>query len=178
MTKRNNIIWKVIKTVCWVIFFLYCMKTLDLIVSYSYSLYNPADAKDLYHGLDLSQLYFSNKLHYSLTVLVIIIISALKALVFYFATTLFKILNFVKPFSRDISRIITKITYYTFAIGIVSGIVEIFVNRLSANGYNFSPIESLWGDGDAYFFMSAILFVIALIFKKGIELQSENELTV
>jgi len=45
-------------------------------------------------------------------------------------------------------------------------------------GYNIDLIERYWNDGGAYLMMSAILFVIALIFKKGIELQNENDLTV
>jgi hypothetical protein len=39
--------------------------------------------------------------------------------------------------------------------------------------------EELRFDGDdEWFFMSMVLYVFSQIFKKGIELQSENELTV
>jgi hypothetical protein len=34
------------------------------------------------------------------------------------------------------------------------------------------------GGSDVWIFMSVILFVIAQIFRRGIEIQSENELTV
>lgn len=34
------------------------------------------------------------------------------------------------------------------------------------------------GGADVWFFMTVILFVIGHIFKRGIEIQSENELTV
>jgi ABC-type multidrug transport system fused ATPase/permease subunit len=149
-----------------------------LIISYIDSLFNPTKAEDIYKGFDLSQLFAESKIRYTIAVIVLVIISGLKAYVFYFAIRLFKILNFAKPFSKHVSKVITKITYFTFVIGIISGMVEIIVSKISENRYNFGPVETLWSDSDAYLFMSAILFVIALIFRKGIELQTENELTV
>jgi hypothetical protein len=39
-------------------------------------------------------------------------------------------------------------------------------------------LNEYWTDGKAFILMSAVLFIIATIFKRGIELQSENDLTV
>jgi uncharacterized membrane protein len=105
-------------------------------------------------------------------------LSALKAYVFFITLKLFKSLNLVKPFSENVSAIITKITYLTFSIGIISIIAQVLVSRLSEKGYNSSLAERYWDDGGAYLAMTAILFAIALIFNKGIELQKENDLTV
>ena len=108
----------------------------------------------------------------------IIGVSALKAFVFFIVLKLFKKLNLVKPFSETVSSIILKITYYAFAIGIISIITQQIIQRLIQKGFNVGVVERYWDDGGVYLMMSAILFVIALIFQKGIELQKENDLTV
>ena len=109
---------------------------------------------------------------------VIIIISALKAYLLFIALKLFKALNLVKPFSEKVQRIITKITYYTFSIGIISYIAQQLGKKLLDKGYDVGLAERYWNDGGAYLVMSAILFLIVLIFQKGMELQNENDLTV
>jgi len=178
MFKRNKVIKEIIQLICYLAFFGYFMKTLDLIVSYAYSLSDPASANDFYKGIDLSGLLDESKLYYTLSVLVLVIISALKSYVFYLTTRIFKMLNFVNPFSKDISGTIAKITYITFLIGLSSGAFEIITKEILETGFKMRTLETFWQYGDSYLFMAAILFVITLIFKKGIELQTENELTV
>lgn len=178
MSKRNDFIWKAIQTICWLIFAGYCVQTGALVFNYIFSLFKPIATHNLHLGLDLSELYVKSKSIYTLVFALIIAISALKAYVFFIALKLFKSLNLVKPFSENVSAIIKKITYYTFSIGIISFIAQELVSRLSEKGYNCGLAERYWDDGGAFLAMTAILFAIALIFNKGIELQKENELTV
>ncbi len=110
--------------------------------------------------------------------LVSILISALKAYVFYLVLGLFKVLDMVKPFSENISRIISGITTFSFATGIASMIARQFVERLMEKGYDASAMERFWNDSGAYLMMSAVLFVVSLVFRKGLELQNETDLTV
>lgn len=42
---------------------------------------------------------------------------------------------------------------------------------------NGLPIPENWISGE-FIFLAGVIFIIAQIFKKGIELQSENELTI
>jgi len=178
MTKRNDFIWKAIQTICWLIFAGYCIQTGALLFNYIFSLFKPITTNNLHLGLDLSNLYIKSKIIYTIVFLLIISISALKAYVLYVALKLFKSLNLAKPFSVAVSAIISKITYYTFSIGIISLIALQFGKRILSRGYDVGLAERYWNDGGAYLVMSAILFLIALIFKKGVELQSENDLTV
>ncbi len=178
MSKRNNFIWKAIQATCWLIFVGYCVLAGALLFNYIFSLFKPVATHNLHLGLDLSVLYNESKIIYSLVFAVIIMISALKGFVFYIVIQLFKVLNLVKPFSEKVSAIILRITYFAFVIGISSIIAQQLVIKLSDKGYNVGLVERYWNDGGAYLMMSAILFVIALIFQKGIELQNENDLTV
>ena len=178
MSKRNNFIWKGIQVICWLIFFGYCIQTGALIFNYIFSLFKPIATHNLHLGLDLSELYLKSKSIYIFVFILMIVISALKAYLFYVVLKLFKTLNITKPFSNSVNRIILKITYYTFSIGIISIIAQEFTDQLSNKGYNVGIVERYWNDGAGYLVMTAILFVISFIFKKGIELQIENDLTV
>lgn len=178
MSKRNNFIWKGIQVICWLIFFGYCIQTGALIFNYVFSLFKPIATHNLHLGLDLSELYLKSKSIYTFVFALIVAISALKAYIFFISLKFFKTLNTIKPFSENVSTIITKITYFTFSIGIISIIAQEVANQLSDKGYNVGLVERYWNDGGGYLVMTVILFVIAFIFKKGIELQNENDLTV
>ena len=178
MSKRNNFIWKGIQVICWLIFFGYCIQTGTLVFNYIFSLFKPIATHNLHLGLDLSELYLKSKLVYTLVFTQIVAISALKAYLFFITIKLFKSLNIVKPFSENVSAIITKITYYTLSIGIISIVSQQIVHQLSTKGYRVELVDRYSNDGGAYLLMTAILFAIAFIFKKGIELQNENDLTV
>jgi hypothetical protein len=178
MSKRNDFIWKAIQAICWLIFVGYCVQTGTLLFNYIFSLFKPTATHNLHLGLDLSELFSKNKTLYTLVFFAIITISALKAYLFFIAIKLFKILNLVKPFSENVSTFITKITYYTLSIGIFSIIAHQFFEKIFEKGFDVGLAKRYCNDGGAYLLMSAILFVIALIFQKGIELQNENDLTV
>jgi hypothetical protein len=178
MSKRNNFIWKAIQVICWLIFLGYCIQTGALLFNYIFSLFKPIATHNLYLGIDLSELYLKSKSIYTFVFTLMVVISAFKAYLFFIALKLFKTLNITKPFSENVSAIITKITYCTFSIGIISIIAQEVANQLSEKGYNVGLVERYWNDGGAYLVMTAILFTIAFIFKKGIELQNENDLTV
>jgi hypothetical protein len=178
MSKRYNFIWKGIQATCWLIFIGYCIQSGALIFNYVFSLFKPIATHNLHLGLDLSELYSKSKSIYTLVFALLIAVSALKAYLFFVVLKLFKTLNLTKPFSENVSGIITKITYYTLSIGIISIIAREIVSQLSFKGYHLGMVDRYWNDGGAYLLMTAVLFAIAFIFKKGIELQNENDLTV
>lgn len=178
MSKRNDFIWKAIQTICWLIFAGYCIQSGTLLFNYIYSLFSPIATHNLHLGLNLSELYSKSIVIYSLTFSIIIVVSTLKAYLLFITLRLFKELNLANPFSDNVRSIIAKITYYTFSIGLLSLIVEHFFKKLLLKGFQLGEVEKYVNDGGAYLVMSAILFLIAMIFQKGIELQNENDLTI
>lgn len=177
MTK-NRFIWKVIYVVCWLIFIGYCIQTGTLLFNYIFSLFNPIAVYNLHLGLNLSQLYNNSKLVYSLLFFVIISVSALKAYVFYLVVKLFRELNLNRPFSFEVAMSVSKFARYPFSIGLICLLVQQIEKKVFATEYNISAANGYWHDGGAYLMMSAIIFIIAMIFQKGVELQNENDLTV
>jgi Protein of unknown function (DUF2975) len=178
MTKRNDFIWKFIQVISWIILAGYCVQTGALLFNYVYSLFRPIATENLYLGLNLSSIYNKNIFLYNTLFSLIIFLSALKAYVFYLVIKIFFKLNLVKPFSDEVANLISKISYCAFVIGITGYITHRFTKGLIQKGYDIISAERFWDDSSAYIMMAAIVFVIALIFKKGIELQKEQDLTV
>lgn len=178
MSKRNDFIWKAIQTICWLIFAGYCVQTGTLAFNYIFSLFKPVATHNLHLGFDLSDLYSKSKEFYTVVMAVAITMSALKAYLLYLAIRLFRSLDIVKPFSGEVHKQITTITYYTFLIGIISVTARELVQRIFDKAYAEGFVERYWNDGGAYLVMSAIMFVIVVVFQRGIELQNENDLTV
>lgn len=178
MSKQEDFIWKALWVISWIIFIGFCIQTGAFLFNYIFSLFRPEATNNLYDGLNLSDTYLRSKVVYSFLFSFIIVISGLKAFVFYQVIKIFMKLNLVKPFSEDVAQLITGISYFSFAIGITSEIAHKFTKSIVQKGYQVDTIEKFWNDSAVFLMMAAILYIISLVFKKGIELQNENDLTV
>jgi hypothetical protein len=45
-------------------------------------------------------------------------------------------------------------------------------------GFNIDKLDQFWTDSQAFILMAAVIYIIATIIKRGIEIQNENDLTV
>lgn len=178
MSKQEDFIWKALEVISWIIFIGFCIETGAFLFNYIFSFFRPEATNNLYNGLNLSDTYIRSKVAYSFLFSFIIVISGLKAFVFYLVIKIFMKLNLVKPFSEEVSQLITGISYFSFAIGIISEIAHKFTKSIVQKGYQVDTIEKFWNDSAVFLMMAAILYIISLVFKKGIELQNENDLTV
>jgi len=178
MSKRNNFVFKALHIVAWVIFVGLCIEAGGLIVNFIFSLYKPEFVKNLYQKLDLSQMYNLSKWAYFGMYGFIMAISILKAYLFYVLIRLISKLNLSKPFSSYAAYQITKISYYTFAIGLISNLARQIANNLQQSGFEVDMLNQFLGDSQAYILMAAVIYVIATIFSRGVEIQNENDLTV
>jgi len=105
-------------------------------------------------------------------------LAILKAYLFYFVVEIFTKLNLGNPFNTEIAKLIEKIGFEAFVISIISIVAHQYTKGLIQDGFDVDTIESYWNDSSAFMMMAAILFIISQIFKKGIEIQNENDLTV
>ena len=102
----------------------------------------------------------------------------MKALAFYFTMKIFSTLNLVKPFSTEIASLISKISYLILTLGLLGTVALRYSESLEFIGVNLNELQPFWDDNAAYLLMGSIVFVIAQVFKKGLELQSESDLTI
>ncbi|TDQ15064.1 DUF2975 family protein [Algoriphagus boseongensis] len=178
MSAKTETIFKILKVFSWIVFIGLSIKAGALIFNYIFAWFNPAATHNLYDGLDLSALYQSNEIYYQSILSLLIILSISKAHVFYLIIQIQSKLNLVKPFSEGVSELILKISYSTFFIGILGWFTREFSRWLEKRGYELGSVGGYWEDYQAFFMMAGIIFIIAQIFKKGLELQNENDLTV
>jgi|SRR5690606_359181 hypothetical protein len=177
-TKYNLIGMNVVIIICWLIFIGCCIQAGGLLYSYIFSLFQPTYLNEHYLRLDLSKIYNENKTIYSLVAIVLIVTSATKALIFYYVLKLYKFFEPEKPFTRTILNILIKITYCTAFIGILLIVIKHILKNLSEKGYEVNLIVEFLEDGSTYIGIYIVLTVITWIFKKGIELQTDNDLTL
>lgn len=178
MSKQNNFVFIALHVIAWVIFVGLSIEAGGLIVNFIFTVFKPEFVDKLYQKLDLTTLYLqSTAVFYSMCSFVIVI-AVLKAILFYLLIELLLKLDLSKPFSQFVRRKILQISYYTFSIGLLSYIAGETARNLSHHGYEVDKLEQFWVDSNAFILMAAVIYVIAQIFKRGIEIQSENELTV
>ena len=108
----------------------------------------------------------------------ILFIAIMKAYLFYMVIRLLSKFDPSKPFSNFVSDQITQISYTTFSIGIISYIGRQIAISLEHYGYATDNLNPFWADSQAFVLMAAVIYAIAAIFKKGVEIQNENDLTV
>jgi hypothetical protein len=178
MTKRNNLIFTGLQIVSWVIFIGLCVEAGAMIVNFIFSLFKPEFVQKLYQKLDLSQMYDTSKLVYFGMYGFILTISILKAYLFYVVTMLLHKLDMLKPFSSYVAGKIKIISYITLNIGIISLIARETSRNMEHYGLESDKLNQFWEDGSAFLLMAAVIYVIATIFSRGVEIQNENDLTV
>ena len=175
---KNNFVFKSLHVVAWIIFVGLCIEAGGFLVNFIISIYKPELIQNLYNKLDLSEMYNRSKWAFFSVYSFILFISLLKAYLFYRVIRLLSKFNLSKPFNNFVSEQITQLSYYTFSIGILSYIARQTAKNLQHHGYATDNLNEFWADSQAFVLMAAVIYVIAAIFKKGVEIQIENDLTV
>lgn len=176
--KQNDFIFKALTVIAWIIFVALCIEACALLVNFIYSLFNPAVLKNLYQKLDLSEMYNRNTATYYSMYTFILVIAFFKAALFYDVIKLVSKLDLKRPFSSFVSKQISLISSITFAIGLISMVARQTANNLSHKGYDVNMLNDFWVDDQAYILLAGVIYAIATIFKRGIEIQNENDSTI
>ncbi len=178
MSKTNNFVFWGLYIVAWLIFVGLCIEAGSLIVNFFFSLYKPEFVQNLYQNLDLTELYNNNRFAFFGVYGFILIISILKASLFYIVVRLMHKMDLSKPFNSFVARHISLISYYTLSIGLLSYIAKEVTKRIAHYGFATDNLNQFWEDSQAFILMGAVIYIIATIFKKGVDIQNENDLTV
>lgn len=178
MSKTNNFVFWALYIVAWLIFVGLAIEAGGLVVNFFFSLYKPEFAQNLYQKLDLSEIYNDSKLVFFNIYSFILIISILKAYLFYVVIRLMHKMDLSKPFNTFVAKQISQISYFTISIGLLSYIARHLVKNLMHHGFIVDNLNQFWTDSQAFILMGAVIYIIATIFKKGVEIQNEVDLTV
>lgn len=178
MSKTNKFVFIALQIIAWIIFVGLCIEAGALIVNFIYCLFKPEVVHNLYQKLDLSQMYNESKWVFFGVYGFILTIAILKACLFYIVIKLILKIDLSKPFDTFVARQITLISYFTLSIGLFSYIAKEITKDLIHYGIKTDNIDKFWADSQAFIIMGAVIYIIATIFKKGVDIQNENDLTV
>lgn len=182
MKASTKQVLKILYILSWILFVGVSIEAGGFITNAFFALANPDIVKYLWHEVDLSGLLKYETGYFFVVTLIMGIVAVMKACLFYLIIIILhdKKLNMAQPFNKEVGRFIFKISYVTLFIGLFSMYGFKYAEWLVVKqGIKMPDVEYLHlGGADVWLFMSVILFVIAHIFKRGIEIQSENELTV
>jgi hypothetical protein len=175
MRTHSSFILKTMNVIFWIIFIGLCIKAGTILFSYIISMVvNPVARHNLYMGLNLSDLYDYSIAQYSLIMMIMLVLAGMKAYIGYGVVQIFMEMKMEKPFSEGIHDILIKISRIALWAGLLAIVGQAWSKELMKKDLDI-PIN--WSSGELLFF-AGVIYVIALVFQKGMELQSENELTI
>lgn len=182
MSVRTHYIQKTVYIVSWIIFIAVCIEAGSFIFSTMFTLLlGPQGAHKFWKPVDLSKLYNYDQSRFVMITSLMIIVAIMRALMFYIIVKIFhdKKLDLTQPFNEAVKGFVLKITYLAFGIALFSFWGQKLSEGLESQGVIMPGLQKLGlGGADVWLFMGVTLLVIAEMFKKGIELQEENDLTV
>ena len=166
----------------WIIFVGVCIEAGGFICNAFFTLAsNLVDVKKLWQQVDLSALYKYDHGYFFVVNLIMSIVAVMKAWLFYLIIKILhdKKLNMAQPFNKEMGRFIFNISYLALLIGLFSLWGVKYSKWLAGKGVEMPDIQDMrLGGADVWLFMGITLLVIAQIFRRGIEIQTENDLTV
>jgi len=164
----------VMKILSWLAVAGFIVQAGAILISYGVSWVNPDGAKNMYKGLDLYKLRQFNFSYYTSLVVFMVTLLLLKSFVWYLVTRTLSKISLSNPFTMEVARRLEKISYVligTWVVGILSNMYSNWLLKKTGQLFESTSVDEL-------FFMAGLVFIISQVFKRGIEIQSENELTV
>ena len=172
-TKTETIL-VIMNVLTWIIFIGLMIEAGAVLVSYGVSIVNPKAAKNLYKGLDFYSLSQYDFWHYTGIISLKAAILIIEAYTAYLVIKVLSTIKITNPFTMDVAQRLEKIAYMLMlawaAIMFYNGQLKWLSKQVAGLQENKLSSELIVYAG--------LVFVIAQIFKKGVEIQNENELTV
>lgn len=178
MSKTNNFVFWALYVVAWLLFVGLSIEAGGLLVNFFFSIFKPEFVSRLYQKLDLTQMYKSSQWVFFGMYGFILCIAILKAYLFYIVIRLMHKMDLTSPFSTFVAAQIMRISYFTLSIGLLSFIARQTAKNLTHYGFATESLSQFWADSQAFILMGAVVYIIAVIFRKGVDIQNDSELTI
>lgn len=179
---KSTQILQVLNIISWMIFVGICIDAGGFLTNTIYATaVSPNVASHFWGNLNLSELYNYDSGQFLVVTSYLIIVTVLKALLFFLIVKVLydKKLNLKQPFNTAIGKFIFNMSYISLFIGLFSIWGKNYIQWIESKNITMPSIELLKiGGGDVWIFMGIVLLIIGFIFKRGIEIQQENDLTI
>ncbi|MDG1528362.1 MAG: DUF2975 domain-containing protein [Polaribacter sp.] len=170
---KTEKILKIMKFFSWFAFIGLMIKAGAILFTYFLSINNAEVSKDLYEGINLFEYREYSFIQYSFIIGYKILLYATEAYIAYLVIQLLRKLDIKQPFNLDVQQFMQQISKGIFYLWIIA-IVHNTHMQIIGKKYDFE-MDLFSSD---FVFLSVIIFIFAQIVKRGIEIQSENDLTI
>lgn len=171
---KTETILKGLKVISWIAFIGFSIQAGAMLVSLFICLKNPEAAENFYGGINLLELRNEGTYLFLIYAGNHVLVAFFKAYVWYLVIGLMSKFSLKNPFSMEVIGKLEKISMALFVtwITLILGNME--------DNYLHYTMQRRFGSpvGGEFLFMAGLVFVISQIFKRGVEIQSENELTI
>jgi hypothetical protein len=164
---------KIMKFFSWLAFIGLMIKAGAILFTYFLSINNAEVSKNLYEGMNLFEYREYSFVKYSFIIGYKILLYATEAYIAYLVIQLLRKLDIKQPFNLDVQQFMQQISKGIFYLWIIA-IVHNTHMQIIGKKYDFE-MDLFSSD---FVFLSVIIFIFAQIVKRGIEIQSENDLTI
>lgn len=171
---QTETILTIMNVLTWIVFIGLMIEAGAVLVSYGVGIINPAAVTKMYKGLDF---YGLSQYDFWLYTGIISLKAAILIIEAYTAYIVIKVLSTIKitnPFTMDVAQRLEKIAYMLILAWCA---ILLYNGQLKWLSKDIAGLQELSLSTDLIIY-AGLVFVIAQIFKKGVELQNENELTV
>ena len=169
-TKR---ILKIMHVFAWIAFIGLSIKAGAIMISYFVSFGNEDAAKDLYEGMSYFVYKQNSEVHYTILVFYRILQFSIQAYIALLLIKLLSNLNIQRPFNANALRLMQRISFSLICLWAIVVTHNIHVGILEAStGIKATLLSS------EFIYIAGIVYVFSLLFKRGLELQYENDLTI
>jgi len=175
MKTKTTQILGVMQILAWLAFIGYAAEAGAILISFGVSCVNPEASKNLYKGLNLYDLRQFSFLYYILTISLMVVISVMKSYIWYLVIKILSKMNLMNPFKIEVTHILEKMSYILFATWVAASLINALTLWLMKES---EVLQGKTNSVDEFLFMAGLVFIISQVFKRGVEIQSENELTV
>jgi len=145
---------------------------------FSLAIHRNVDKESFLMGFNISALEVLSRVEYNVVMIFLILSSATKAYLVYRVIQILSKINLIQPFNQNMASLITNINYVALAIGIIEVMADSYLEFLSGSSMTRLPLKSFVENDNQFLFLAGIIFIISIVFKRGLEIQSDNNLTV
>lgn len=166
----------VLKIIAWITFIGFSIQCGAQIIAFILGFTHPELAKNMY-SVDMNwfKLREESDWMYVCVMSVIIAISIFKANIWFMVIDLLTKLKLENPFTKEVAKKLESIAWQLFVVWLAGAIGSGVVKGIE----KFQDTDFLYlNNEEEFLFVAGIVYIISQIFKRGIEIQEENELTV
>ena len=173
-TTKTVRLLKFMRIVSWVIFVGLLIQTGTYLVKYLLNLAEPDKAILTFDRIDVSAILEYSFMDYSVQVLMAVASFGINALIWYQLIKVFSELDINNPFGIDLVKKLEMISYILAGSAAISFFYNMHTEIIMLHIDGFYGLEV----PNTSILIAVVVYIISQIFRRGVEIQNENKLTV